>query len=52
VAAAAAHRGEAFAGARAVIDRVKAEAPIWKVEIGPDGQAQRVPGTLPPLPPR
>ncbi len=32
VAASAPHRGEAFAGARAVIDRVKAEAPIWKVE--------------------
>jgi molybdopterin converting factor subunit 1 len=48
VAASAPHRGEAFAGARAVIDRVKAEAPIWKVEIGPDGRAHRVPGTLPP----
>src|SRR5215210_1135219 len=33
VAAAAPHRGEAFAGARALIDRVKAEAPIWKVEV-------------------
>ena len=33
VAASAPHRGEAFAGARAVIDRVKAEAPIWKVEV-------------------
>jgi molybdopterin synthase catalytic subunit len=48
VAASAAHRGEAFAGARAVIDRVKAEAPIWKVEIGADGRPHRVPGTLPP----
>ncbi len=34
VAASAPHRGEAFAGARAVIDRVKAEAPIWKQEEG------------------
>ncbi|HEX8103474.1 MAG TPA: molybdenum cofactor biosynthesis protein MoaE [Solirubrobacteraceae bacterium] len=34
VAASAPHRGEAFAGARAVIDRVKAEAPIWKREEG------------------
>jgi molybdopterin synthase catalytic subunit len=34
VAAASGHRGEAFAGARAVIDRVKAEAPIWKQEEG------------------
>jgi molybdopterin synthase catalytic subunit len=48
VAASAAHRGEAFAGARAVIDRVKAEAPIWKVEVAADGTRQRVPGTLPP----
>jgi molybdopterin synthase catalytic subunit len=48
VAASAAHRGEAFAGARAVIDRVKAEAPIWKVEV--DGEdRRRVEGTLPPV---
>jgi MoaE-MoaD fusion protein len=46
VAASAPHRGEAFAGARAVIDRVKAEAPIWKVEVTPEG-ARRVEGTLP-----
>ena len=49
VAASAPHRGEAFAGARAVIDRVKAEAPIWKVEVTGDG-ARRVEGTLPPVP--
>jgi molybdopterin converting factor subunit 1 len=48
VAASAAHRGEAFAGARAVIDRVKAEAPIWKVEVSESG-ATRVEGTLPPI---
>ena len=48
VAASAPHRGEAFAGARAVIDRVKAEAPIWKVEV--DGaDRRRVEGTLPPV---
>jgi molybdopterin synthase catalytic subunit len=46
VAAAARHRGEAFAGARALIDRVKAEAPIWKVELTPEG-ARRVEGALP-----
>jgi MoaE-MoaD fusion protein len=46
VAASAPHRGEAFAGARAVIDRVKAEAPIWKVEATPEGP-RRVEGTLP-----
>ena len=46
VAASAPHRGEAFAGARAVIDRVKAEAPIWKEEL--DGEdRRRVEGTLP-----
>jgi MoaE-MoaD fusion protein len=49
VAASAPHRGEAFAGARALIDRVKAEAPIWKVEVTEDG-ARRVEGTLPPVP--
>ena len=47
VAASAAHRGEAFEGARALIDRVKAEAPIWKVEVGADGERTRVEGTLP-----
>jgi molybdopterin synthase catalytic subunit len=47
VAASAPHRGEAFAGARAVIDRVKAEAPIWKVEVSAAGR-RRVEGTLPP----
>ncbi len=48
VAASAPHRGEAFAGARALIDRVKAEAPIWKEELTDEG-ARRVEGTLPPL---
>ena len=48
VAASAPHRGEAFAGARAVIDRVKAEAPIWKVEVTGAGR-RRVEGTLPPV---
>jgi MoaE-MoaD fusion protein len=33
VAVSAAHRGEAFAGAREAIDRIKAEAPIWKQEV-------------------
>ena len=49
VAASAPHRGEAFAGARAVIDRVKAEAPIWKVEVTESGR-RRIEGTLPPVP--
>lgn len=34
VAVSAPHRVEAFAGAREIIDRVKAEAPIWKKEEG------------------
>lgn len=42
VAASAPHREEAFAGAREMIDRIKAEAPIWKKEGG-----QWVPGAVP-----
>jgi molybdopterin synthase catalytic subunit len=34
VAASAPHRGEAFAGAREIIDAIKARAPIWKREDG------------------
>jgi len=46
VAASARHRGEAFAGAREIIDRVKAEAPIWKKEV--EGDEERwVEGTRP-----
>jgi molybdopterin synthase catalytic subunit len=33
VAVSAAHREEAFAGAREIIDRIKAEVPIWKKEV-------------------
>src|ERR671919_336449 len=33
VAVSAAHRAEAFAGARRAIDRIKDEAPIWKREV-------------------
>jgi molybdopterin synthase catalytic subunit len=43
------HRGETFAGARELIDRAKAEAPIWKVELTPEGP-QRVEGALPQWP--
>lgn len=46
VAVSAPHRGQAFAGAREVIDRIKAEAPIWKKEIA--GADERwVEGTTP-----
>jgi molybdopterin converting factor subunit 1 len=34
VAVSAPHRPEAFAGAREIIDRIKAQAPIWKKEEG------------------
>lgn len=34
VAASAPHRAEAFAGAREIIDEIKAQAPIWKQEEG------------------
>jgi len=43
VAAAAAHREEAFAGAREIIDRIKAQAPIWKRELD-RGEERWVPG--------
>lgn len=36
-AASAAHRAEAFAACRALIDRVKTRVPIWKREHGPTG---------------
>jgi molybdopterin synthase catalytic subunit len=45
VAASAPHREEAFAGARAMIDRVKAEVPIWKREHERSGAARWVAGT-------
>ena len=34
IAVSAPHRGEAFAGAREIIDEIKARAPIWKKEEG------------------
>jgi molybdopterin synthase catalytic subunit len=37
IAASSAHRGEAFTGARAAIDRIKVELPIWKQEQGTAG---------------
>jgi MoaE-MoaD fusion protein len=46
VAVSAAHREAAFAGAREAIERIKAEAPIWKREVqGEDGRW--VAGVLP-----
>jgi len=37
IGAAAAHRGEAFAACREVIDGIKAQVPIWKHEYYTDG---------------
>jgi len=45
VAVSAGHRGEAFAGAREIIDEIKARAPIWKAEEG-----EWVEGAPPPAP--
>jgi len=42
VAAGAAHRGDAFAAARALIDDVKARVPIWKHQRFADGTTQWV----------
>jgi MoaE-MoaD fusion protein len=47
VAVSGAHREEAFAGAREAIDRIKAEAPIWKREVEADGAARWVEGEDP-----
>ena len=46
VAVSAPHRGEAFAAAREVIDRIKSEAPIWKKEVA-GGEERWVEGTAP-----
>lgn len=51
VAVSAAHRAEAFAGAREAIDRIKNEVPVWKreVRVGERGATRRwVEGALPP----
>ena len=46
VAVSAPHRGEAFAGGREIIDRVKVEAPIWKREVE-GGEGEWVEGARP-----
>jgi molybdopterin synthase catalytic subunit len=47
IAVSAPHRGEAFAGAREIIDQIKVRAPIWKKEEG-----EWVADALPSTPPR
>ncbi len=49
VAVSAPHREEAFAGARDAIDRIKAEAPIWKREHPAGEPGHWVAGSEPPL---
>src|SRR4051812_23406967 len=46
VAVSAAHREDAFAGAREAIDRIKTEAPIWKKEVEA-GEERWAEGELP-----
>ncbi len=38
-AAACPHRNESFEACRFLIERVKADVPIWKKEFGPDGES-------------
>ena len=47
VAVSSPHRPEAFAGAREAIDRIKAEAPVWKKEVDASGEGRWVEGTRP-----
>lgn len=42
VAAAAAHRDQAYDASRALIDRLKAEVPIWKHQVFADGSDEWV----------
>lgn len=42
VAVSAAHRGEAFEAARALIDELKATVPIWKHQVFDDGSQEWV----------
>jgi molybdopterin synthase catalytic subunit len=50
VAVAAGHRAEAFDGAREAIDRIKAEAPIWKRELDRAGEGTWIDGAAAPEP--
>jgi molybdopterin synthase catalytic subunit/molybdopterin converting factor small subunit len=51
VAASAPHRASAFAACSTAMDRIKAEVPIWKEEIGPQGRRWKE-GTPVPWAPR
>lgn len=45
VAAAAPHRGDAFAACRAVIEEIKRRLPVWKLEAYEDGTERWLDGT-------
>jgi molybdopterin synthase catalytic subunit len=47
IAVSAPHRDAAFTAGREALDRIKAEAPIWKVEVAADGTSTRVEGVTP-----
>jgi molybdopterin synthase catalytic subunit len=47
IAASAPHRDQAFAGAREIIDEIKARAPVWKKEEGEWKEGTRPPTTPP-----
>jgi molybdopterin synthase catalytic subunit len=49
VAAAAPHRGDAFEIARTLIDRVKSEVPLWKLQEFVDGEREWVGACDPPI---
>lgn len=42
VAASAAHRGQAYDASRALIDRLKAQVPVWKHQVFGDGREEWV----------
>jgi molybdopterin synthase catalytic subunit len=42
VAAASDHRDEAFAACKALIEDVKAQVPVWKHQVFPDGESEWV----------
>lgn len=48
IAAAAAHRAEAFDAARYVIEEIKTRLPVWKHEHYTDGAAEWLAGAAPP----
>lgn len=48
IATSAAHRRDAFAAAEWLMERIKADVPIWKCEVGSDGSRRWVhPDTMP-----